>query len=398
MSEEEILKDDPLKKSKKIAVAVSVSVLALLTVFTFASFYWVCVDYFNFRANERDARKQLEDVRARYADEERVAKKRLAEIEAKSKAFEEDAAQRAKASETEAQNRIQEAEESARTRIKALEKEFSAKREKKQAEYQRFADELDESISAKKSDIAVLLRGYKERYDAKTNDLELVIASKNAELLEVQRMISMLPDVKDQLLVASNALVAARAQRDDALKDTRTAQEDYGRWRAKVETAQAELDEIKGLRGKLGNELEGLSKTTNDVCLVLLSLQGQVKVLQTKVSMTRSELQTVQNDVENAKTMLAGIQRQIVDAEQKRKTVEVSYAKTETELNAALEKKREAETDRDKALFEAAQAEAHWAKRKPEIEGLIKDMERILEMKSKAVKAAREVKVEGVNE
>lgn len=114
--------------------------------------------------------------------------------------------------------------------------------------------------------------------------------------------------------------------------------------------------------------------------------------------MTRSELQTVQNDVENAKTMLAGIQRQIVDAEQKRKTVEVSYAKTETELNAALEKKREAETDRDKALFEAAQAEAHLAKRKPEIEGLIKDMERILEMKSKAVKAAREVKVEGVNE
>lgn len=73
MSEEEILKDDPLKKSKKIAVAVSVSVLALLTVFTFASFYWVCVDYFNFRANERDARKRLEEVRARYADEERVS-------------------------------------------------------------------------------------------------------------------------------------------------------------------------------------------------------------------------------------------------------------------------------------------------------------------------------------
>ena len=117
MSEEEILKDDPLKKSKKIAV--SVSVLALLTVFTFASFYWVCVDYFNFRANERDARKQLEEVRARYADEERVSKKRLAEVEVKSKAFEEEAAQRAKTSETEAQNRIQEAEDCAR-RLRAV--------------------------------------------------------------------------------------------------------------------------------------------------------------------------------------------------------------------------------------------------------------------------------------
>jgi hypothetical protein len=69
----------------------------------------------------------------------------------------------------------------------------------------------------------------------------------------------------------------------------------------------------------------------------------------------------------------------------------------EAELSAAQDKKREAESARDKAKFEASQAEAHWAKRKPEIEGLIRDMERILELKSQSVRAFNAKKEEEAN-
>ena len=80
------------------------------------------------------------------------------------------------------------------------------------------------------------------------------------------------------------------------------------------------------------------------------------------------------------------------EKEKERKAAEDARMEAESALNAVLDKKREAESARDKALAEASQAESHWAKRKPEIEGLIKDMERILEMKTKAVKAAENKK------
>ena len=235
-----------------------------------------------------------------------------------------------------------------------------------------------------------MLRGYKERYDAKTNDFEQAIASKNVELLEIKRMISMLPDVKGQLLDASNALVAARAQRDTALKD-------YGEWSKKVEDVKAKVSGLDVRKNNLISELDSLVQNTNAVCLTMVSLQSQVKALQEKVTTTRRELQSVQDDVESTKANLEHVQRQASDAEKKRKAAESARVDAEADLSAALDKKREAESARDKAKSEAAQAEAHWAKRKLEIESLLKDMERILELKSQAVKAASEKKEEGVN-
>lgn len=390
MNGEEILKDDPLNKPKKITVAAVVLMLAILMVLTFASFHWICVDYFSFRANEGDARKQLDELRARYVDEEAAANKRLEEVEEKVKVLEEDAQMRANAFESDAQKRILDAEQSSKGRIAALEKEYLDKHAAKLAEHQKLADELDESIKAKKNDIAILLRGYKERYDAKTNDFEQAIASKNVELLEIKRMISMLPDVKGQLLDASNALVAARAQRDTALKD-------YGEWSKKVEDVKAKVSGLDVRKNNLISELDSLVQNTNAVCLTMVSLQSQVKALQEKVTTTRMELQSVQDDVESTKANLEHVQRQASDAEKKRKAAESARVDAEADLSAALDKKREAESARDKAKSEAAQAEAHWAKRKLEIESLLKDMERILELKSQAVKAASEKKEEGVN-
>lgn len=390
MNGEEILKDDPLNKPKKITVAAVVLMLAILMVLTFASFHWICVDYFSFRANEGDARKQLDELRARYVDEEAAANKRLEEVEEKVKVLEEDARMRANAFESDAQKRILDAEQSSKGRIAALEKEYLDKHAAKLAEHQKLADELDESIKAKKNDIAILLRGYKERYDAKTNDFEQAIASKNVELLEIKRMISMLPDVKGQLLDASNALVAARAQRDTALKD-------YGEWSKKVEDVKAKVSGLDVRKNNLISELDSLVQNTNAVCLTMVSLQSQVKALQEKVTTTRRELQSVQDDVESTKANLEHVQRQASDAEKKRKAAESARVDAEADLSAALDKKREAESARDKAKSEAAQAEAHWAKRKLEIESLLKDMERILELKSQAVKAASEKKEEGVN-
>lgn len=397
MDEEEILKDDPLKNPKKITVAAVVTVIALMMVFTFASFHWICADYFSFKANEGDARRQLDEVRDRYADEVSAAKKRLAEVEEKTNALEEDAHRRAKMSEADALKRIQEAERSSKDRIKALEKEYADRRAVKMAEYQKFVDEVDESLKMKKSDIAILLQGYKDRYDAKTNDFEQTIANKNAELFKIKRMISILPDVKGQLMVASNALVSARVQRDAALKDERDAQEGYCKWNAKAEAAKSELRDLDIRKNKLKNELDSLSQSTNAVGLTIASLLGQVKVLQTKFATAQKDLQAVQDDIENAKSKLDGVLQQVANAEKKRKVAESARVEVEAELSAAQDKKREAESARDKAKFEASQAEAHWAKRKPEIEGLIRDMERILELKSQSVRAFNAKKEEEAN-
>lgn len=384
MNDEEIFKEDPLTKPKKITVAALVSALAILAVSTFASFHWICVDYFRFKENEGDARKQLEEIRVRCADEEKAVRKHLAAIEEESKASEEQARQRAKTSEADAQKRIKE-----------LEKEYSDKRAEKMAEHQKLVNELDESIKTKKNDIAVLLRGFKERYDARTNDLEMAIASKNAALLEIEHMISLMPDIKGQLLVESNALVVARAQRDVALKDERAAQEGYGKWNAKIESAKAELDELTGRKGKLEAELESLSQNTNAVGLAIVALQGQVKTLQTKVAAAQESLQSIQGDIEAATSKLEGVRSRIADVEVKFKTAESARAHAEDEMSAALDKKREAESRRDKAIFEAAEAEAHLEKRKLEIEGLLKDMEQVLKMKSQAIKPVDEIE-EGV--
>ena len=152
MNGEEILKDDPLNKPKKITVAAVVLMLAILMVLTFASFHWICVDYFSFRANEGDARKQLDELRARYVDEEAAANKRLEEVEEKVKVLEEDARMRANAFESDAQKRILDAEQSSKGRIAALEKEYLDKHAAKLAEHQKLADELDESIKAAPSE------------------------------------------------------------------------------------------------------------------------------------------------------------------------------------------------------------------------------------------------------
>ncbi len=343
---EEILKDDPLKKPKKITVAMVVSVMALLMVCAFASFHWICADYFNYKANESDAHKQLDEMRTRYAEEE-----------------------------------------SARL-----------------AEHKRRSDELDEALKKKKADIAALLRGYLERFDAKTNDFELTIAGKHAELtgkqaelVEIKRMISILPDVRGQLLSASNSLEAARAQRDSALKDERAAQETYGKWNAKIEVAKAQLDELNERKGVIGRELDALAQETNAVHLTMASLRGQRKTLEAEIETERIKLRNTEGDVKTVTAQLKGVKDQIEVEETKRKTAEVARTKAETALNVALDKKREAESARDKALSEAQQAESRWATRKPEIEGLIKDMERILEMKSNAVKSAEDKKEGGAN-
>lgn len=350
MNEEDILKDDPLKKPKKITVALVVFLTALLMVCAFASFHWICADYFNYKANESDAHKQLDEMRARYAEEESASKERLF----------------------------------------AIEKEFAEKRAEKLAEHKRYSDELDEAFQKKKDDIAALLRGYIERFVTKTNDFELAIAGKNAELVEIKRMISVLPDVRTQLVSECEALKRARDQRNDALEAERKVQETYGKWSAMLEMAKAQLNELNGHKDVVANELDDLSHETNAVHLTLASLREQCKTLE-------AEIETKRINVKAATEQLKGVQDQIEVEETRRKTAEDARTNAETALNVALDKKREAESARDKALSEAQQAESHLAKRKPEIEDQINYMERILETKSKAVKAADDKREGGTN-
>ena len=383
---DELLKDDPLKKPKKITLLVFVSVLILIMISVFASFHWICTDYFYFRANKKNAQRELEEVRARCIEEESVSKVRLAEMEKRMKGFEQESSKKIKNSELEAQERIKTAEEEAKSRIEVLEGEYTKKRDSLVKEYEKLEQELAGGLAAKKSDIALLLRGHMERFSAKTNDFEIAISRKREELVELKQMIAVLPDLMAQVVAASNAMVVARQQRDVALESERNSQEIYNKWNAKVVSAKTVVAELEDQKNKVLAELQKLQSQTNEAHIAIGMLNGEISVVNTKIVTAKEEFKDVEKSITNAYIRLEGVKKKIELESKRLADVEIVRGEAEKARDTAIEKKREAEKARDKIVMESALKEEQWNTRKAEIESLLKDLNKILEMKSKSVK------------
>lgn len=237
---DEILKTDPHKQRKKTFMLFFVVVLAVLSIGAFASFHWLCADYFTFKANEAEARDGLRSTRERIGAEESAARKRLAEIEARVQETEADAKKRVEGVEAAATERIADAEKKASERLAALDEEHGAKKNRLDAEYSAKSKRLEAELEAKKHDIAFVLKDYFERFNEKTNELERVIVAKRAETEEMTKRISLLPDLKKQCEEAEIALAAAMARRDDVLTKEREAQNSFNDWSGKAGQAHAE--------------------------------------------------------------------------------------------------------------------------------------------------------------
>ena len=383
---DELLKDDPFKKPKKITLVIFTSALVLLMISVFASFHWICADYFDFRANQKNAQRALEEVQARRIEEENASKVRLAEIEKRVKSFEQESFKKIKDSEAEAQKRITTAEENAKSRIEVLEGEYIKKRDSLVKEYEKLKQELDAALTAKKSDIASLLRGYMERFSSKTNDFEIAILGKKEQLAELKQMIAVLPDLKSQVVAASNAMVIARQQRDVALESERSSQEVYNKWNAKVESAKSVVTELDDRKRIVLAELQKLQSQTNEAYIAIGLLNGEISSFNNRIATAREEFNEIEKTITNAYIRLDGIKKKIGLESKRLADAELVRVEAEKARDTAIEKKREAEKARDKIVMESALKEEQWNTRKAEIESLLKDLNKILEMKSKSVK------------
>lgn len=389
---EELLEKDPLKKSKKFFMGIFVFALALLAIGAFASFHWLCADYFTFKANEAVARDGLRATRERIDAEAGAARKRLAEIEARVQETEAAAKKRVEESEAAAAARIADAEKKAAERLSALDEEYDAKRKRLDAAHEAEFKRLEAELEAKKHDMAFALKDYIERFNEKTNDLERAIATKRAELEETTKRISLLPDLKKQCEEAEAALLAARTSRDAAMANEREAQTTYGEWNGKVALAKAEVDAMTASRKALAEELATLTAKTNDAVVAIATADAKIAELTGAITRMKTEIEGLRADTAKLKDEKESVETEIAEAKAVLGKIHTETGEADTVRNAALEQKREAESLRDKAIAGREQAEREretatnaLAKRKAEIEGLLKDMEKLLEMKKREV-------------
>ena len=192
---------DPLSKPKKWAVGLTVCIMIVMMLATFAVFHWLYSEYFRFSANKSACLRQLADIRTI-----------CSELEQESK-----------------------------IRITAAEEDFARKRNAIEEEHRKRSKELDDELTRKKQDFSSLIKGFKERYDSTTNDLASAIQAQKAELQRLSAMNDSLLDVGRQYETGRNALARAITARDNALRVEREAQDNFNEWNAKIGNAKAQL-------------------------------------------------------------------------------------------------------------------------------------------------------------
>lgn len=345
---EEVLKDDPLKKPKKITLGFIVVVLAVLMVCAFAAFHWLYADYFAYSANKTEASRHLEEIRARYAEEGEKAKISLAEVE----------------------ERVKAAEKSSQSRIKGLEEEYATKRKSLQDEFEAKRQALESDLVAKKQDLALLLRGFKERFDSQTNDLETAIQSKCQELAGFQDLRGQCADLLRQYETLSNSMMTARHQRDEALKKERDAQDSYNVLNGKIGIGKSELDQVNAAKTKIAADVELQKKELTKLKETSRMKTVEIEGIEKKLELSKDELSKIEGGVKSANAELAKIREEIADA----KTERESVVKEREDIM-----KRYGDSKVEKAIVEKDLDILR--KRKQEMETAVKELERALNKK-----------------
>ena len=72
---------DPLSKPKKWAVGLTVCIMILMMLATFAAFHWLYSEYFRFSANKSACIQKLADIKVMCSEAERECKSRIAAAE-----------------------------------------------------------------------------------------------------------------------------------------------------------------------------------------------------------------------------------------------------------------------------------------------------------------------------
>ena len=150
---------DPHAKAKKAGVALGVIVLAGLAVLTFGLMQVVYSNYFEYKATENLAKERLEEL----------------------------------------QGRVREAAARMKARGQELEAEFGRKHDAALEEHEKHVAELSAAYQKKKEDLAVIVKGFVERVQARTNDLNEAILGKERELEKLKEEAARLPNVRESL-------------------------------------------------------------------------------------------------------------------------------------------------------------------------------------------------------
>jgi len=403
---EELLKQDRLAKPKKITISIFVGVMAIVMIGAFASMHWILSDYFHFKATETEVRAQLDSARERCISEEQDAKRRIAEAEEKSKAAEDlaiaraetvekSASERALAAEEQGKKRIAEAEDQARKRIEVLNLEYAEKQKTKEQEFDASSQKLKNDYEKQKSDLDVLLKGYEDRFTLTTNELAEKISVEQSRLAALKHQISLLPDLSAQCIAASNELVRARADRDEAFAQERNAQQRYKEWQSKSEKAKGDVDQWMARKTAIEKEIVDLASKTNSAITKMTGLDAAITGLESQLVQKRSELERVNSELKAARTNVASINEEIKGLEVRQKKSKDDCAVAVKDRDQALDEKRVAESGRDKAIAERQQAEQNrdaagkaYEKRKAEVDGLIRGLDEVLKLKTKQVQSA----------
>lgn len=365
---EDYLKEDPLRKPKKITFAIFVGGLVVLSILTFASFHWLYSDYFTYFANKEDAVKHLADIRGQ-------AKVELDRI---------DAAQQSSL------KQIAVEEQKASQRMKDLETQHTNRIANLDVEYKTKRDQLMQNLDRKKIDLADVVRNYKELFGKKTNEYETVIAElvgrKNAIQGEIEVLAKKLPEVRKEFQKASNDLVVVTGSLD-ARKMTLQSYE------GKIGSLKGTLSEMMANKDALSSELKQLSKSTTDAKVALKEAEGQLNVLTSQDLLSaRQQLQAASNEVKRVGSLLSSLKDDVAKYEGEKKEAELAKENAVAARDAALDKKREAESFRDKATAEKELAEKTADDRKKELASLIADEQKRLEDLRKQVKDLEKAK------
>lgn len=360
-----LFKKDPLQKPKKITIGFLVVGLAFLMVAAFASFHWIYSDYFQFKANEAAELKHLEEVGN------------------KARIVEETADKKAAATEERCKERVSKTEAESKKRIATLD-----------AEYEKKHSVAENGLAKKKADLALLLKNYQERFNLVTNDLEKTLSQKRNELAELKRQIGLLPDLNQQCMSASNACVAARKNRDNALAEARSAQDEYGKWNGKVAQAKSEYDVYVSKRDNLKKELVSLAAQTNEAAVVISRKNAEITVIEGKISLKQSALEKVNGEIEKAKNQKTELESELAKVNKKISDVKAECKKAETDREATMSEVRSAQDEVNKWNVKIGQAKIDYDAHVSRKENLKSDLDTMVTQTNNAAVAIAKVGAE----
>lgn len=245
-----------------------------------------------------------------------------------------------------------------------------------------------------------------QRLELSTNNTSFLLSAlRNEEKIGKDRLVTLAADLQ----TVSNALSAANASltdlrtaigkmaseskiaetaRDKAVKARKDAE-------AKSDKAQGEYEAAENKLKQMRDELEAMVNATNNAVVTLGQIKGTIEMQKETIQSARLELQSVSNKIDLANVRLSDILRRTEAAESEHKRIAAETAQCEKDKNTALDRKREAESLRDKAVSERELAEKRLKERKPEIEAQIAEMEKRLSALKEEVLKVEQKKVDG---